>query len=62
MNIFFLVYLSDEEPRKKYREPESKNNPGLNNLLGNKETRKTVIKNIRTISKMVRKIQYTPNY
>jgi hypothetical protein len=32
-------------------------NPGLNNLLGNKEPRKTMIKNIRTISKMVRKIQ-----
>jgi hypothetical protein len=42
MNIFSLVYNI---------------NPGLNNLLDNKEPRKTVIENIRTISKMVRKIQ-----
>jgi hypothetical protein len=51
MNIFFLVYLSDKEHRKNTEKPR------LIILLGTNKSRKAIIKNIRTISKMVRKIQ-----
>jgi hypothetical protein len=50
---FFLVYLSDEEPKKNTENPSPRLIQGLNNSLGNKEPRKTMIKNIRPISKMV---------
>jgi hypothetical protein len=56
MKIFFLVHLGNEESRKNKRNPSPEQIQGEMFLLGTNKTRKAIIKNIRTILKLVRKI------
>jgi hypothetical protein len=51
MDQIFLEYLRDKKHRKNIENPS----PELIILLGTKKSRKTMIKNIRTTAKMIRK-------
>jgi hypothetical protein len=57
MFLFFLIHLNNEELRKNIKNPSREQMQGEYVLLGTNKTRKAIIKNIRTISKLVRKIQ-----
>jgi hypothetical protein len=60
MQLFFLVYLSNREPRK------NKGTPSLeqirNVLLGTNQTRKIIIRFMKIVSKLLIKIQLTCNH
>jgi hypothetical protein len=55
MNIFFLVHLSNKEPRK-IKRTLVQNKSRWNDLLDTNKAKKAIIKNIGTISKLVKKL------
>jgi hypothetical protein len=61
MQLFFLVQLSNREPRKN-KEIPTPTNSRRNILLGTNQTRKTIIRIMKTISKLLIKIQWTCNH
>ena len=58
MFLFFLIHLNNEELRKNIKNPSREQMQGEYVLLGTNKTTKTIIRIMRTISKLIRKIQW----
>jgi hypothetical protein len=62
MQLFFLVHLSNGEPRKNKGNPSPEQTQSEIFLLSTNQTRKTIIRIMKTISKLIIKIQWTCNH